>query len=252
MSFLRALFGPSKEEVWRELCRQTGADYVDGGFWKGSKVEARVDPWVVTLDTYTVSTGKSSITYTRLRAPYVNRDGFRFHIYRAGFFSEMGKAFGMQDVHVGDPVFDDAFIVKSEDETQVRRLLSSPRLRELFQAQPQVSLHVADDEGWFGPDFPEGVDELWFQTVGVIKDVDRLKRLFDLFSETLHQLCHVGSAYETDPFAPVDVPAADQLLRSSAADPSQDLLRPAAGGSVVAAESLLRPDKPPEADPPAT
>ncbi len=31
MGLLRELFGPSKEEVWRELCARTGASYVSGG-----------------------------------------------------------------------------------------------------------------------------------------------------------------------------------------------------------------------------
>jgi hypothetical protein len=38
---------------------------------------------------------------------------------------------------------------------------------------------------------------LQFQVTGVIKDVERLRQLFDLFAETLDQLCRIGSAYET-------------------------------------------------------
>lgn len=49
--------------------------------------------------------------------------------------------------------------------------------------------------------FPNGVDELYFEVVGVIKDVERLKELFDLFSETLDELCRMGSAYENSPGA---------------------------------------------------
>jgi hypothetical protein len=33
----------------------------------------------------------------------------------------------------------------------------------------------------------------------VIKDIDRLKLLYELFAETLHTLCAMGSAYEDDP-----------------------------------------------------
>jgi hypothetical protein len=43
------------------------------------------------------------------------------------------------------------------------------------------------------------VDELHFQVVGVIKDVDRLKSLFDLFAAVLDQLCRIGSAYKQEP-----------------------------------------------------
>ena len=31
---------------------------------------------------------------------------------------------------------------------------------------------MKDSEGWFGPKFPENVDELHFQVVGVIKDIE--------------------------------------------------------------------------------
>jgi hypothetical protein len=200
MSFLRKWFGPSKEEIWRQFCTQTGATMVDGGFWKGSKVEARHEEWTVTLDTYTVSTGKSSVTYTRMRAPYVNPDGFTFAIYRKGVFSALGKWLGMQDVSVGYPEFDDAFIIKGSDEQKLNQLFSNQKIRELITAQPAIYFSVRDlDGGFWGKSYPQGVDELYFKVVGVIKDVDRLKLLYDLFSETLDELCRMGSAYENAP-----------------------------------------------------
>jgi len=58
---------------------------------------------------------------------------------------------------------------------------------------------VGDDEGWFGPSFPEGVDKLEFMALGVIIDAERLKRLYELFAETLDELCRIGSAYEGAP-----------------------------------------------------
>ena len=66
-------------------------------------------------------------------------------------------------------------------------------------AQPQIHFTVKDDEGYFGPKFPPGTDELSFMVTGVIKDTERLKQLFELFAETLDQLCRIGSAYEQVP-----------------------------------------------------
>jgi hypothetical protein len=43
------------------------------------------------------------------------------------------------------------------------------------------------------------VDELHFQVVGVIKDVEQLKALIDLFATLLDQLCRIGSAYKQEP-----------------------------------------------------
>jgi hypothetical protein len=196
-------FGPSKDEVWQRLSEEIGADFVRGGFWKGGKVQARVGPWTVTLDLHTShhqhGNHHSHTTYTRLRAPYVNPEGFRFTVYRQGLFSGLGKLLGMQDIEVGDPEFDEAFIVQGNDESKVRELFADPKIRALVQAQPQIHLEVRDSEGWFGPSFPEGVDELHFQVVGVIKDVDRLKALFDLFAAVLDRLCRIGSAYKQEP-----------------------------------------------------
>jgi hypothetical protein len=199
MGSWRSMFGPCKEDIWRQLTTEIDAQYVPGGFWKGDKVQATHGEWTLTLDTYAVSTGKTTVVFTRMRAPYVNPDGFRFTVYRKGIFTDIAKRFGMQDVEVGDEAFDRDFVVKGTDEGKLRDLFANPRIRELLAAKPELQLTVKDDEGWFGPSFPDGVDELYFAVPGVIKDVERLKRLYALFGETLDQLCRMGSAYREPP-----------------------------------------------------
>jgi hypothetical protein len=192
-------FGPGKDEVWRQLSQEIGAEFIEGEFWKGNKVQVHVKPWTITLDIYTESTRETHVTYTRMRAPYVNPEGFRFTIYRKSVFSDLGKILGMQDIEVGDPDFDEAFIIKGTDEFKVRYLFANPQIRQMIQAQPNIRLDVKDSEGWFGPTFPDDVDELHFQVVGVIKDIERLKGLFNLFAAVLDQLCRIGSAYKQEP-----------------------------------------------------
>jgi hypothetical protein len=199
MSSLRKLFGPSRADLWRQLSAEIGANYVEGGFWKGDKVQVTHGDWTITLDRHAVHTGKVTIVYTRLRAPYVNPDHFRFTIYRRGLFSDVAKWFGMQDVTVGYPEFDRDFVIKGTNDAKLRDLFANSRLRELIAAQPQIRFTVKDDEGYFGPKFPPGTDELSFMVTGVIKDTERLKQLFELFAETLDQLCRIGSAYEQVP-----------------------------------------------------
>jgi hypothetical protein len=199
MALLRELFGPSKDEIWSQLSQEIGADYQPGGFFTSGKVVLTHQQWQITLDTYTVSTGKSHTTYTRIRAPYVNPDGFQFNIYRKNIFSWLGKLLGTVDIEIGDAFFDDEFIIQGNPENVVRRLLSNTSIRQLIQNQPDIHLQVKGDEGWFGKAFPEGVDELYFQTYGVIKDKQRLKELFDLFALVLDELCRIGAAYESGP-----------------------------------------------------
>lgn len=186
------LFGLSKREVWQQLADEIQADYVTKGFWGGDRVEAHVDNWIVVLDTYTVSTGKSSTTYTRMRAPFVNLENFYFKIYRSGMFSELGKLLGMEDINIGYDEFDEDFVIKSNSEEKVRKLFSNERIRTLIQDQPRINLEIKDDEGFFRIHFPEGVDELYFMVTGVIKDIERLKELYELFAEVLRELCNMG------------------------------------------------------------
>lgn len=199
MSLLQGFFGPSKEEIWSQLSTEIGAEYSEGGFFKNGNIVLQHNNWEIILDTYTVHTGKTSITYTRMRAPYVNKDGFRFKIYRKTIFSWIGKTFGMQDIELGDSFFDDDFIIQGEPENKVVKLFSDRKIKELIKMQPSIHLEVKDDEGWFAKKFPEGVDELYFQVVGVIKDKELLLKLFNLFAIVLEELCRIGSAYEKDP-----------------------------------------------------
>jgi len=198
MSLLRKLFGPSKEAVWADLAQQLGGTFHSGGFFAQAAVQAEVGDWIITLDTVDQGDGKTSQPYTRLRAPYVNPEGFTFRIYRASVFSGIGRALGMEDVKTGDRFFDQNFIVQSNDHSRVCALLANDEIRRLIAMQPRIMLEVKDDEGWFKAKFPNGVDELQFMAAGVIKDLNQLKSLFTLFSETLRQLCHGGSAYEDD------------------------------------------------------
>jgi hypothetical protein len=43
------------------------------------------------------------------------------------------------------------------------------------------------------------VDELHFAVTGIIKDLDMLTLIYELFAETLDELCRIGAAVTTPP-----------------------------------------------------
>lgn len=179
------LFGPSRKEIWHRLCREMGAEYIDRGFWKGDLVRVTENGWTITLDTYFC--GATESTYTRIRAPFTSRDQFEFRIYRRGFFSDLGKRLGMQDIEIGHSGFDQNFIIKGNDEAKLRRLFKNARIRDFVSAQPQIDFKLETDKVT-----PNA--ELQFTVSGVIKDIERLKQLFELFGESLDQLNKMGTA----------------------------------------------------------
>lgn len=94
-------------------------------------LSGKVRGFSVTLQMVSKGSGKSSTTYTVLEFELPQNTGFPFHVFEAGFFSTMGKVFGLQDIEIGDPVFDAKFIIKSDDELKIRQLLT-PSIREWF------------------------------------------------------------------------------------------------------------------------
>lgn len=196
---LGKLFHPNLPEIWKQLADEVGGRFQAATWSTGTRVDVEVGGWTITLDTYTVMAGQVPVTMTRMRAPYVNLDGFRFRIYTEGFFSSIRKFFGMQDIVVGFNDLDDRYIIQGNDEQKVKLLFSQQRLRELLLRQKDFDLVVNDNDGLFGTSTPENVDILSFEKAAQIQDIDELKDLFDIFGETLQILCQMGSAYEDDP-----------------------------------------------------
>ncbi len=195
MSLFKGLFGPTKAKIWRQLAEKVEGRFIEGGLFGHDAVQVTTSDWIITLDTYS---DENDRTYTRLRAPYVNPEAFFFTIYRAGLFDRLGKLLGMRNIEVGYPRFDRQYVIKGNSERGVRKFFENDRIRELIDSQPRIDLKVREDKGWFKTKFPDGVDELRFRRQGVLKDLGQLERLFELFTESLHQLCHDGKAFADD------------------------------------------------------
>ena len=163
------------DAAWKQLATDIGAEFIKGGLLRSSKVQAQVKQRTVTLDTYTVPHGKSSSTYTRLCCALQNKDEFEFTVSREGLMGKVGKALGSQDVEIGVSDFDSDFLVQGNNENRLRALLADAKIRELIQGQRSGRLGLKGDE-------------LHFQAPGVIRDVPRLKSLFELFGALLDQL----------------------------------------------------------------
>lgn len=193
------LFGPSQNEIWAQLSEEVNGTFVKGSFFKGSRVEVFREPWTIYLDTFSVSTGKTTVMYTRMRAPFIDLHNLYFKIYKRGIFSEMGKFFGMQDIEVGYSEIDVDYIIKGNNETALKNLLASSRIRSLIKEQPRFHLEIKDSEGLFGPTLKQNERILYFQADRVITDVSLLKSLFDLVGEIIEELNRLGYASSERP-----------------------------------------------------
>lgn len=188
------LFGPSRNEVWRQVAAEIGGHYRKGGWFTNADLRLRKGVWEIVLDTCTYE----NMTNTQMRAPFVNNYNLRFSVSRAGFFSTIGKVSRMQDIKIGDPTFDRDFLIKGNDENKIRRLLADERLKTLIKAQPG-SFEISEDKRLFSDGFPIGVDQLLFRYPSDITDAYLLVDLFEMFTLTLEGLTRIDPTHGDDP-----------------------------------------------------
>ena len=194
-------FREHEKEVWKKLSEEIGGrfNHEEKGDGRYDTVKAKVGPWTITLDIHSDASYAHEDIHTRLRAPYINPDGFRFNLFKASMWDELSTVFGGQDVEVGDAAFDDHFRVRASDEDKIKDLFDDTRLRELLLQEPSAHLYVRDSGVWWESEFPEGVDEIVLEVDGAIADLGRLERMYSIFAASLRGLCRIGSAYEKEP-----------------------------------------------------
>jgi len=183
-----SLYGKENKEAWQTFSDEVQASYINNGFMKSDRVELKFNTWKIVLDTYSEN-GGNALAYTRIRSSIVNPDSFKFKIYRKGILSNVFKLFGTQNIPIGDTIFDNTFIVKSNSVSRIKVLLSNTRIKDLLIGFPYVELSIKGEEGAWGQETQKGTGELrLIYPYGIIKDINVLKNLFELFKETLTTL----------------------------------------------------------------
>lgn len=197
MSDLKSSFVDYEDAIWAELWAAVGGVYLNREGWRQDKLLVEHGPWIITLDFHTHAGYRSQATYTRFGVAFENPEAFHFKLVPQGLLESVGKLLGLQDVELGDPEFDKAFIIKSNDEARVREVLDDPVLRQFLREEPEAFVGLVEVHGDRAQHYPDGVDEVIMEIPGKVVDTDRLKRLYMTFARTLSGLCEAGDAYET-------------------------------------------------------
>jgi hypothetical protein len=139
-------FGRQVDAAWQAFAdAHAGTFDPKAGPWykRTRKVEAEIGGAALTLDHYTVSTGKSSTTFTRFVAPADGSGKLALKVTPKHFLSGMTRALGFQDMVTGDAAFDEAFTVKADDEDLARAWLTAD-VRQAILAAAKFSVRVDD------------------------------------------------------------------------------------------------------------
>jgi hypothetical protein len=183
---------PGKDEAWAALAGRRGGEIVPGRKGGVKKVRFPIEPWVLTLDSFTQSTGESSHPVTRLRIPYRARDDFRFRIYRQSIFSAIGKMFGMQDIEVGRPEIDDDWIIRSNSVGRIQSVMALTEISRSLAALRTGGLDIKPLRGKH-----KAADRMVasYQVTGLLRDDARLDAAVTLMQSLIERLCRLGCAF---------------------------------------------------------
>lgn len=197
---------PKQAEVWQALAETVGGEYRVNK--KGKPRDVRVDDRgrLLVLDTYTVSTGQSSVTYTRVRALVQARNDFRFRLSAENIFTRFFARLGMQDIQIGWPALDRKYVVQSNDPSAIKQLMMGSAVGGLLSSAKPIGLSLKKATRKERKTLGADLGQLYAEVTGVEKDIERLKWLLAVVSETLDYLVRIGAASpdRVDPEAPAD------------------------------------------------
>jgi len=118
MATKKQITGSNTDEIWRQVSIDLFSDEIYEYnvllVQDGKQVELVID-----IDLGGGIEGGSA--YTIFTAPVALAHDFHFAMHRQGWIDTAGKFFGMEDVEIGCPEFDDAMIIKTDDRGRARR-----------------------------------------------------------------------------------------------------------------------------------
>jgi len=117
------------KEILAEVASTYGLLHDPGSFWRSPKSAGVWNGVTLTVDSFVVSTGKSSTTYGRVRCDVPDLDGIT--LKHEGVISGIGKLFTGDDIQVCDPPFDAAIVVRGP-ELELRSRLNDHARREIL------------------------------------------------------------------------------------------------------------------------
>ncbi len=134
---------------------------------------------------------ESGISITTFSTPLRQPVSLRFNMHEQDFLNEIGKVLGMEDIKLGYPDFDAAFIIQTNQPETLKSLFADESTRELLLQYPKAKLKLsAEDESSAAE-----AQRLTFTIDEGIVDVARLRAIYHLLRSLVQRITEVHSAF---------------------------------------------------------
>ncbi len=187
----------TRRDAWHAVAAALDGECVEGIKPVKDKAVFQHLHWTIVLDTFTVNNGQTSVTYTRIRAPFTGSDDFKLTVTRRNWFSRFNIVLGARTIKVGSRMFDEKYVTRTNSAGRARSLLNSSEIRSLIMVQPSLRLEIQRPSWSRRRKLSDGARDVIAQTTGVVTDPVRLENYVMLVAHTLDQLLRIGSASGT-------------------------------------------------------
>ncbi|MBF9253456.1 hypothetical protein I2I11_09150 [Pontibacter sp. 172403-2] len=145
MSAIKEFTGTTEAEIWQKVAEDIAAHkavlkYTALLHQSGQQI-------LFDLDIDLGGGFESGISTTTFRAAVPARVPLRFHLHEQDFLGEISKVLGMEDVKVGYPDFDAAFIIKTNQPDTLRKLFADESVRRILLRHTTGRLKLEAEDG---------------------------------------------------------------------------------------------------------
>jgi hypothetical protein len=171
----RHITGHNEDQVWAQVVRDLSQD--PELLQYRAIIEQQSKTILLDIDIDLGGGFEGGFATTILSARFPNRSGFRFALHEEGFLDDVGKFFGMQDVEIGYPDFDDRILVKTNDAARVRTMLTDDLTRQVLLSLQDFTFEIVLPDT--DPDTEDSTLELIIEEG--ITDPVRLRQIYRVF-----------------------------------------------------------------------
>lgn len=175
-----------REEAYAQIATERSGHIEPGGWFSVSKLHFAVNDHRAHVEHYSTG-GKHPTYYTRM---YISIDPLpvkSLQIYTEGAFAKLSKVFNAQDIQIGIPAFDEAFMIKGEDELFVREVLTE-EARAAF-----LAMRAYAQSEYVGVGIEDS--EMLVQVMGWRNELDELKTFIDDAETVFFAYCYAAERY---------------------------------------------------------
>lgn len=184
----------TKRQRWLEAADRLGGRLSQARRSAKDVIEVDAGRGTITVDTYVVSNGSVSVTYTRARSYAGGWRGMRLLVRPQNWFDRIVARLGYREAPPLARDLLERFVVRGKPPSRVPSLFADRVLADALLEYPSVRLEVKRPSRRSRRKHGEGVAEVRCRATGVVTDVPQLVGMVEIVDATLEALVRIGEA----------------------------------------------------------